>query len=141
MVNRVLKRCKLATVSIENRPKIQTTELKNGQSRVSLKDPILLCRIQTPVRGANCRHLQCFDLHSFLTFAHKTGNWRCPVCTQTLKWEDLVIDVFMKSILDAVSDDVDQVRLFTNANQELKAMALEGVFLFGMFAYCLQYTG
>lgn len=116
----------------ENRPKLKTTEYKNsdddvvcGETRVSLKDPLMLFRIKTPVRGSNCPHPQCVDLHSFLRFSHQTGNWQCPVCTQPLKYEDLVIDDKMKDILDKTAEDIDQVRLYPNG--EFKAITLEGM--------------
>lgn len=46
----------------------------------------LLCSItktviQTPVRGRNCGHLQCFDLRNFLhaNVSVSGGRWRCAV--------------------------------------------------------------
>ena len=51
----------------------------------------LLCSItktamQTPVRGRNCGHLQCFDLRNFL-HANKSvsgGRWRCAVSRKVM---------------------------------------------------------
>ncbi|NXU32303.1 ZMIZ2 protein, partial [Thalassarche chlororhynchos] len=33
-----------------------------------------------PARGHNCRHIQCFDLESYLQLNCERGTWRCPVC-------------------------------------------------------------
>ena len=59
---------------------------------VSLKCPLGLMRIREPCRGACCRHLQCFDLATFLTFAESTSRWECPVCDKLIDFEDLAID-------------------------------------------------
>jgi hypothetical protein len=47
----------------------------------SLLCPISMTVMQTPVRARHCKHMQCFDLRSFLD-ANKTvtgGRWRCGV--------------------------------------------------------------
>ncbi|MGH0186772.1 UNVERIFIED_CONTAM: hypothetical protein FKN15_022447 [Acipenser sinensis] len=48
--------------------------------KVSLKCPITFRRIQLPARGHDCRHIQCFDLESYLQLNCERGTWRCPVC-------------------------------------------------------------
>ena len=100
-------------------------EVVCAATRVSLKDPLLLCRIKTPVRGANCLHLQCIDLESFLTYSHQSGVWQCPICLQPLKSNDLVIDDKMKQILSKTPENIDLVRLYPNG--EFKAIRLKGV--------------
>lgn len=54
---------------------IETTALK-----VSLKCPINFKRITLPARGHDCKHIQCFDLESYLQLNCERGSWRCPVC-------------------------------------------------------------
>lgn len=48
----------------------------------SLYDPYTWKIINLPVRGKFCRHAQCFDLKTHLTFMEivKNRNWRCPIC-------------------------------------------------------------
>jgi len=87
-----------------------------GESRVSLRCPLTICRIQDPVRGVDCLHPQCLDLKGFLGFSNRTGVWQCPVCTKPLKFDSLVIDEKMMEILDMTDDEVDQVRLFPDGN-------------------------
>uniref|UniRef100_A0A7S1ZP29 SP-RING-type domain-containing protein n=1 Tax=Ditylum brightwellii TaxID=49249 RepID=A0A7S1ZP29_9STRA len=57
----------------------------------------LLCNysmkaIETPVRGRNCRHFQCYDLRNFL-HSNSTvsgGRWRCCVCEDYVSIRDLI---------------------------------------------------
>uniref|UniRef100_A0A3B4Y2U5 Zinc finger MIZ-type containing 2 n=1 Tax=Seriola lalandi dorsalis TaxID=1841481 RepID=A0A3B4Y2U5_SERLL len=70
--------------------------------KVSLKCPITFRRIQLPARGHDCRHIQCFDLESYLQLNCERGTWRCPVCkyvlipphkiTSTSDYEEITID-------------------------------------------------
>uniref|UniRef100_A0A3P8U0B2 Zinc finger MIZ-type containing 2 n=1 Tax=Amphiprion percula TaxID=161767 RepID=A0A3P8U0B2_AMPPE len=67
--------------------------------RVSLKCPITFRRIQLPARGHDCRHVQCFDLESYLQLNCERGTWRCPVCNKTALLEGLEVDQYMLGIL------------------------------------------
>ncbi|XP_043940162.1 zinc finger MIZ domain-containing protein 2 isoform X1 [Protopterus annectens] len=67
--------------------------------RVSLKCPITFRRIQLPARGHDCRHIQCFDLESYLQLNCERGTWRCPVCNKTALLEGLEVDQYMLGIL------------------------------------------
>lgn len=48
--------------------------------QVSLMCPITFKRITLPARGHDCKHIQCFDLESYLQLNCERGSWRCPVC-------------------------------------------------------------
>lgn len=48
--------------------------------KVSLKCPITCKKITLPARGHECKHIQCFDLESYLQLNCERGSWRCPVC-------------------------------------------------------------
>eukprot|EP01001_Neometanema_parovale_P009134 NODE_5383_length_951_cov_53.745169_g5167_i0.p1 GENE.NODE_5383_length_951_cov_53.745169_g5167_i0~~NODE_5383_length_951_cov_53.745169_g5167_i0.p1 ORF type:complete len:253 (-),score=10.52 NODE_5383_length_951_cov_53.745169_g5167_i0:191-859(-) len=55
-----------------------------GSAKLSLRDPMTFARIKLPVRGAECDHLECFDLTVLLSSANErplTFDWRCPVCS------------------------------------------------------------
>jgi hypothetical protein len=58
-----------------DRDAVEQTALK-----VSLKCPITYKRITLPARGHDCKHIQCFDLESYLQMNCERGSWRCPVC-------------------------------------------------------------
>ena len=52
---------------------------------VSLRCPITYKRISIPARGQECKHLQCFDLESYLRLhGDRGGMWKCPVCQYAL---------------------------------------------------------
>lgn len=58
-----------------DRDNVEQTALK-----VSLKCPITFKKITLPARGHECKHIQCFDLESYLQLNCERGSWRCPVC-------------------------------------------------------------
>uniref|UniRef100_A0A8B9TQV4 Zinc finger MIZ-type containing 2 n=1 Tax=Anas platyrhynchos TaxID=8839 RepID=A0A8B9TQV4_ANAPL len=66
--------------------------------KVSLKCPITFRRIQLPARGHDCRHIQCFDLESYLQLNCERGTWRCPGL-KTALLEGLEVDQYMLGIL------------------------------------------
>uniref|UniRef100_A0A4W5LD29 SP-RING-type domain-containing protein n=1 Tax=Hucho hucho TaxID=62062 RepID=A0A4W5LD29_9TELE len=70
--------------------------------KVSLKCPITFRRIQLPARGHDCKHVQCFDLESYLQLNCERGTWRCPVCSKTALLEGLEVDQYMWGILNAI---------------------------------------
>ncbi|RLN97795.1 hypothetical protein BBJ28_00013665 [Nothophytophthora sp. Chile5] len=48
---------------------------------LSIRCPLGLCVINLPARGLHCKHLQCFDLKTFLLFSKKARSkaWRCTI--------------------------------------------------------------
>uniref|UniRef100_A0A673X386 Zinc finger, MIZ-type containing 1a n=1 Tax=Salmo trutta TaxID=8032 RepID=A0A673X386_SALTR len=72
--------------------------------KVSLKCPITFRRIQLPARGHDCKHVQCFDLESYLQLNCERGMWRCPVCNKTALLEGLEVDQYMWGILNAIQN-------------------------------------
>jgi len=65
------------------------TELKS--IRFSIRDPITMGILKTPVRGRNCLHFSCFDLCNFLELNKSAGGqrWKCGYCEDFLSFEDL----------------------------------------------------
>jgi len=94
----------------------QDDEVVCGETKVSLRCPLSICRMRNPVRGTECTHPQCVDLHTFLSFSHRTGTWQCPVCLKPLKFNQIVIDNEMKHILQQTDEDIDLVRLYPNGS-------------------------
>eukprot|EP00667_Euglena_gracilis_P004046 EG_transcript_4062 len=83
--------------------------------QVSLQCPLSYMRIMTPVKGFDCRHIQCFDLESFLITnlgkrkkkkdkevrdKRQGDEWRCPVCNKVLQKQDLYVDKYFLDILN-----------------------------------------
>uniref|UniRef100_A0A665WA87 Zinc finger MIZ domain-containing protein 1-like n=1 Tax=Echeneis naucrates TaxID=173247 RepID=A0A665WA87_ECHNA len=75
--------------------------------KVSLKCPITFRRIQLPARGHDCKHVQCFDLESYLQLNCERGTWRCPVCNKTALLEGLEVDQYMWGILNFEEVTID----------------------------------
>lgn len=79
-----------------------------------LNCPISMKPIEVPVRGKNCKHMQCFDLNSFLgSNSFPSGRrWRCICCDALVSVYDLVrCELFDKMI---------QERTATNAFEKDK---------------------
>ncbi|XP_052467972.1 zinc finger MIZ domain-containing protein 1 [Carassius gibelio] len=72
--------------------------------RISLKCPITFRRIQLPARGHDCKHVQCFDLESYLELNCERGTWRCPVCNKAALLEGLEVDQYTWGILNALQN-------------------------------------
>ena len=78
----------------------------------SLLCPISKAVIDTPVRGRECSHLQCFDLRNFLHI-NKTpsaGRWRCNICQRFLCPQDLVRCGLFDAMLNDLRVDVTNAR-------------------------------
>jgi SUMO ligase MMS21 Smc5/6 complex component len=56
-------------------------ELQLMEEEVSLRCPITMKRMKSPVRGEQCKHLQCFERASFIEFfKRQPAPHKCPVC-------------------------------------------------------------
>ncbi|CAE8587317.1 unnamed protein product, partial [Polarella glacialis] len=100
----------------------------DGSDHCRLICPITLARIETPVRGHKCRHLQCFDLKAYLVsnqrMAVMNKRWACPVCSLILKPPaDLFIDMHMMQIMVQTEDDDEEVTFDTNGVWTVSAKA------------------
>ena len=80
--------------------------------KVSLKCPITFRRITLPARGQDCKHIQCFDLESYLQLNCERSAWRCPVCGRQALLEGLEVDQYFLAILqNLLRADVDEVTI------------------------------
>ncbi|XP_031562916.1 zinc finger MIZ domain-containing protein 1-like isoform X5 [Actinia tenebrosa] len=92
--------------------------------KVSLKCPITFRRITLPARGNECKHIQCFDLESYLRLNCERGSWKCPVCNKTALLEGLEVDQFVWGILTSLaSSDIEEVTI--DPNSTWKPMAVK----------------
>ncbi|CEG35093.1 sumo ligase [Plasmopara halstedii] len=87
---------------------------------LSVRCPLGLCVIDLPARGIHCKHLQCFDLKTFILFCKKARSkaWRCTVCHQFIKASDLRIDPYLKKLLIEVQgeEDLEEVEIFPDGS-------------------------
>jgi len=72
---------------------------------VGLLCPLGQTFIETPVKSKQCAHVQCFDLESFLLFNKNSTQWECPICGNDASTDNLVVDEYMKSILEDIGSD------------------------------------
>ncbi|XP_054718942.1 zinc finger MIZ domain-containing protein 1-like isoform X2 [Uloborus diversus] len=85
--------------------------------KVSLKCPITFKRITLPARGQDCKHIQCFDLESYLQLNCERGAWRCPVCNKPALLEGLEVDQYIWGILTNLSNsDIEEVTIDATAS-------------------------
>eukprot|EP00297_Palpitomonas_bilix_P004616 CAMPEP_0113879122 /NCGR_PEP_ID=MMETSP0780_2-20120614/7061_1 /TAXON_ID=652834 /ORGANISM="Palpitomonas bilix" /LENGTH=698 /DNA_ID=CAMNT_0000865665 /DNA_START=268 /DNA_END=2365 /DNA_ORIENTATION=+ /assembly_acc=CAM_ASM_000599 len=85
----------------------QDAEVEVDKVTVDLQCPISRMRMETPARGLQCTHMQCFDARWFMTVFEGSRNQRkCTVCQKpipTLK--DLVVDDLQVKILQTLKND------------------------------------
>jgi len=77
--------------------------------------PLSLGRIAIPSRGRNCKHPQCFDLASFLSFADQTS-WFCPLCKNPVPWDELLIDAKLEEAIKLSSADVEEFKMTSSGS-------------------------
>jgi len=67
--------------------------------KISLNCPLSYSRINIPAKGKACKHIQCFDLYSYLDMNQRNPKWKCPVCAKIILNDDLLVDGYMEKIL------------------------------------------
>lgn len=79
--------------------------------KVSLRCPLALTRIKTPVKGKRCQHVQCFDLDNYLEYTRRSSKFECPVCNKpTAQPAMLVISPYITHALSE-HQDCDEVEI------------------------------
>ncbi|OON19526.1 MIZ/SP-RING zinc finger [Opisthorchis viverrini] len=77
---------------------------------VQLLCPLSKCRIEVPVRGRHCSHVQCYDATTYLIINERKPSWNCPVCDKKVYYEDLMIDgLFLEVLNSKCTQDMDEV--------------------------------
>mmetsp|Transcript_43944 Transcript_43944/g.116164 ORF Transcript_43944/g.116164 Transcript_43944/m.116164 type:complete len:758 (-) Transcript_43944:214-2487(-) len=73
-------------------------------NKLKLRCPLSFERVEIPVRGESCMHLQCFGLGAYLESNMKmralNNRWTCPVCGNILKPRELRVDGFVERVLE-----------------------------------------
>lgn len=78
----------------------------------SLICPLTKAPMETPVRGRNCKHLQCFDLRNYLQLNEKVagGRWKCINCEEFVSVRDLIHCGLFQAMLDHFRGQISAVR-------------------------------
>jgi len=78
-----------------------------------LRCPITMDRVQVPVRGKDCQHLQCFSLEAYVSSNRQmrafNNRWQCPVCTLILRPADLCHDPYVARVAQGTAADIEEV--------------------------------
>jgi hypothetical protein len=118
------------------REKLQITdadlEIETNTLKVSLHCPLMKFKIQLPGRSTECKHVQCFDLQSYLMMNEKKPTWNCPVCDRHTPYDKLIICGLFKEILAKVNDceeilfapDATWTKIKENLNEVKKQASL-----------------
>jgi hypothetical protein len=90
-------------------------DVQVASKEISLICPISRALLRNPCRGPECRHVECFDLNSFLDAASKIKSRRdpsadCPFaeCRGHIRASSLILDWWIKSLVEMHGSD--QVR-------------------------------
>jgi hypothetical protein len=77
-------------------------------------------RVELPVRGEYCEHLQCFSLSAYLFSNRKmrafNNRWVCPLCSLTLRPRDLRLDTYIKHILAKSAPEAEEVTMLLDGS-------------------------
>lgn len=57
--------------------------------------------IKIPARGELCKHLDCFDLETYLASNKQHKRWRCPSCNK--RAHTLFVDSYFSKILELMA--------------------------------------
>ena len=82
--NRVTN-AELTRMMVRQKFQITESEIETTTLNISLLCPLMRSRIRLPARSHNCKHVQCFDLESYLMMNAKNSNWNCPICSQNAR--------------------------------------------------------
>jgi len=94
--------------------------------------PISMTPMANPVRGKDCKHVQCFDL---LTFLHGNANpsggrWRCTCCDDFVAMDDLVVCALFQAMVKKYGKEAgegnDKVLFYEDGTWKLSLPAKRG---------------
>lgn len=89
-------------------------DLNIEKDKLDLKCSYSSSIMKTPVRGKDCKHINCFDLRNYITYAKSTKVWKCPICRNYAFYRDLYIDTYIKDLVESfekIKKDFDELEL------------------------------
>ncbi|XP_017488284.1 PREDICTED: E3 SUMO-protein ligase PIAS1-like [Rhagoletis zephyria] len=91
---------------------------KDNSIKVSLLCPITSTRIKIPVRSINCDHVHCFDVENFIKINDISPKWKCPICNQYIKFDNLILDGFFTELLKKAPPTCNDVEILPDGSYE-----------------------
>lgn len=90
------------------------------ENKLKLLCPLTMERVQEPVRGEHCQHLQCFSLNAYLTSNRKmsafNNRWVCPLCSLILRPNDLRVDAYVGAALRGTTEEDEEVVIMADGS-------------------------
>eukprot|EP00186_Timspurckia_oligopyrenoides_P001696 CAMPEP_0182451860 /NCGR_PEP_ID=MMETSP1172-20130603/43949_1 /TAXON_ID=708627 /ORGANISM="Timspurckia oligopyrenoides, Strain CCMP3278" /LENGTH=557 /DNA_ID=CAMNT_0024649667 /DNA_START=1 /DNA_END=1674 /DNA_ORIENTATION=- len=120
---------KLSHIALERHQIVQPNnhdDLQLARERISLKCPLSFRTIETPARGVQCQHAQCFELEAFLQHSKEWFTYDCPVCNRrnSAHPSQLIIsELFREALALRSGDDNDAIELLPDGTFQLAAAA------------------
>lgn len=75
--------------------------------------PVSHCPIEEAAIGRGCNHVQVFDVQAYIAVNQRMRSldkrWTCPVCSLSLRPDDIVLDPFAQDILDRLRGNEEVV--------------------------------
>jgi hypothetical protein len=84
---------------------------EDNSLNISLTDPFSFKTVNTAIRGVDCKHLECFDLRTWLETRPRKPTkhgrkepslidvWKCPICDRDARPNNLRVDGFLTRVL------------------------------------------
>jgi hypothetical protein len=94
-------------------------DIQSDKTLLSLRDPLSHIPLHMPVRGARCRHLQTFDLWTYLSMNEQCPTWTCPICGQHDTLQATGVSKANSVIVDTLPDQRTRVSLPPSSNDGL----------------------
>ncbi|XP_054163439.1 uncharacterized protein LOC128961247 [Oppia nitens] len=94
--------------------------IANTSTKVKLICPLSCCRLETPCRTNNCKHIECFDAFSFFKANEYRYDWICPICQKEANFDSLRVDGFFTDVLYHTDNDITEIFVKSNATYDIQ---------------------
>ncbi|CAL9730836.1 hypothetical protein MOUN0_K05226 [Monosporozyma unispora] len=121
IVSKVCQRTKIlrnATLYYLNKSQDPENGLLATSITMSLECPISGSVINVPIKSTKCLHIECFDAFWYFESQRQLENGRCPICSKSIKSDDLAVSEFIEDILVKCPKNCRRVQLATDGNWE-----------------------
>ncbi|KAL7067755.1 MIZ zinc finger domain-containing protein [Cryptosporidium serpentis] len=92
----------------------------NTDQILNMLCPLSMDKLELPGRGIYCRHINCFDIKSFIqinsTIKAFNSRWKCPLCFYIIRPTMLNIDIFVQKLLNDPNIPKDNNKITININ-------------------------
>ena len=81
-------------------------------AKVSFRCPLSMGRMKNPARGKSCQHQSCFEASMYIQFNRNNSSknaWKCPLCQEMVSPNELIVDLFVKHMIESVHEDVLEI--------------------------------